>query len=505
MNKIKIAGYAFLIALVFAVPALSPAAEVFPATVQDISASSYFPAVKEALGNAKSTITMAMYFAGFDPKAKKSPVYELAEELVNAHKRGVKVKVILDQNVSFADWEVEEKNENLFAYLKKEGIEVYYDDSITVTHAKAIVIDEEITIVGSANWTESSLKKNWEGSVLIRSKDFAREFLKSLSEIPIDCEASILEEERLPKVRVSDAFLKGVAPRMVHAKDETAFDLYLLLLRDYDGNPQGRVDIDYKYISKALGLDERFSYVSASDILREALARLDKRYKLLKRVTRHPAPPYCLLLDIPGENPFVVPRENYCALPAEYWQYGWNKRLTFAEKYFLLVNLRKTADSRTRAWTDYRQGIMEEFNMRKMTLVRGIKGLRKLNIIDVEYPQYPQEGGYAPREPVRFRLRSLYSPEALKKQKEALRERYGKERFEKALTYAEIVFKENDLQVIEDIIKKMEEYGEGAVASAFGKVSHRSPDNPKRSYKYVIGILNSKQGRFSLMLFLVSQ
>lgn len=71
----------------------------YQATVEDISGSKYLPTAIEALKNAKSSIDMAMYFVNFDPWVKKSPVNELVEELINAHNRGVKVKVILDQNI----------------------------------------------------------------------------------------------------------------------------------------------------------------------------------------------------------------------------------------------------------------------------------------------------------------------------------------------------------------------------------------------------------------------
>jgi hypothetical protein len=276
---------------------------------------------------------------------------------------------------------------------------------------------------------------------------------------------------------------------MITARDETAFDLYLLLLRNFDGNSEGRVDIDYKSISSTLGLDEKFSYVSASDILREALVRLDERYKLIRRITRFPKGPYCLLLNYPGKEPYVLPQEKYCALPDEYWRYGWTKRLSFPEKYFFLINLRKAALSPGRIWVGYREGIMDEFNLSRMTVIRGIMGLRKLNIIEIEYPPYPEGGGYSPRSPMRFKLLGLYSPEILRKEKERLLKFYGKERFEQAQNYAKIVFKDNDIQVLEDIIKKMDEYGAKEVGEAFARVSYRSADNPKRSYRYVVGIL----------------
>lgn len=439
-----------------------------------------------------------MYFVNFDPKVKKSPVNELVNELASAHQRGVKIKVILDQNVIWTGKneirKKDVKNEALFMRLKKLGIEVYYDNLFTVTHSKAIVIDEETVILGSTNWTESSLRNNQEAACLVKSKALAKEFLSNFAEIAIDYEASILDEERAPPVRLSDSFLKNpsLASRMVEARDETAFELYLLLLRNYDGNVKGSVDIDYKNTSSALGLDKRFSYVSASDIMREALKRLDKRYKLIQRVTRYKQGPHCLLLNYDGSQPYVVPREGYCAIPDEFWKYGWNKRLSLPEQYFFLINLRKSAVSRLRLWTDYRQGIMEEFKIKKSSLIRGMMGLRKLNIIEIEYPPYSDNGLFLHRGPMNFRFLGLYSPEVLQKEKTRLAKFYGQPAFTQAVKYAKIVYKDNDIQVIEDIIKKMETYGPAQVAQAFGKISFRSAGNPKRSYRYVVGILQTE-------------
>ena len=122
-------------------------------------------------------------------------------------------------------------------------------------------------------------------------------------------------------------------------------------------------------------------------------------------------------------------------------------------------------------------------------------GLRKLNIIEVEYPPYPENGGFSHRAAMSFRFLGLYSPEALQKEKDKLTEHYGKERFELAEKYARIVFKDNEIQVIEDIINKMDDFGAEEVASAFAKVSYRAADNPKRSYRYVVGILQGESKR----------
>lgn len=475
----------------------SYAAEPCQSVIEDISGDKYFPAVKEALKNAKSSIDMAMYFVNFSTQEKNSSVSQLVQELVNAHNRGVKVKVLLDQNIDFSswdglsrEWKKEEKNDALFAFLKKQGIEVYFDNQYVVMHSKAIVIDEEKVILGSANWANSSLRKNWEISCLVKSKDFAKQILKDFNQITIDYEASILDEERRPPVRLSRDFLinPSSAPVFLAAHDEGALDLYLYLLKIFDGNPQAIVEINYKGIYDGLSMEKTSSFPAARVSLQKTLTRLERR-NLISIIKRTPRSPLVILRDYRKNQPYAVPQGKYCSIPDEYWQYGWNKKLSFPEKYCYFINLDKGGAVRGRAWSAYRAGLIKEFNVTRDTIIRGMKGLRKLNIIEVDYPDYSDDYPFQEKEPTQFTLLGLYSPEILAKEKERLPDFYGKELFQQAVKYAEIVYKENDIQVIEDIIKKIEEYGIEEVDKAFRIVSDKSYSNPKRSYKYVVGML----------------
>ncbi len=120
-----------------------------------------------------------------------------------------------------------------------------------------------------------------------------------------------------------------------------------------------------------------------------------------------------------------------------------------------------------------------------------MQSLRTLNIIEIDYSPYLPGEDFRRRDASLFKLFRLYSPEILEKEKKRVRELYGKRRFEEAERYAKIVFKGNDIQVIEDIIKKIDEYGAKQVKQAFKVVSAKSIDNPKRSYRYVVGVLQN--------------
>ncbi len=153
-----------------------PADDVIP-----LVDAEYYPAVHKALADAKKSILCVMFMAKLDPKHTGGAEYQLVLDLINAHKRGVKVKVIFDQNVKF--WEkgkernvIEKKSEYAYELLSENGVHVFYDNENRVTHNKVQIIDKYITIIGSTNWTYSALRKNHEASVMIKSGSVALAF-----------------------------------------------------------------------------------------------------------------------------------------------------------------------------------------------------------------------------------------------------------------------------------------------------------------------------------------
>jgi cardiolipin synthase len=148
----------------------------------------YYPEVHKAFTNARKCILRIMYMAKLDPGHTNGDEYQPVLDLINAHKRGVKVLVIFDQNVKF--WEkgkkrdiIERKSEYAYDLLLHAGVPVFYDSKNRVTHSKVMVVDEYITIVGSANWTYGALRKNHEASVMIKSRDVALAFERKLKKI----------------------------------------------------------------------------------------------------------------------------------------------------------------------------------------------------------------------------------------------------------------------------------------------------------------------------------
>lgn len=119
--------------------------------------------IVETLSTAKREILVQAYSFTSPP---------IAKALLDAHKRGAQVKVILDksqrsQKYSSAD------------FLANNGIPTWIDAIHAIAHNKVMVIDGETVITGSFNFTKAAEEKNAENVLVIKSKEVATEYIKN--------------------------------------------------------------------------------------------------------------------------------------------------------------------------------------------------------------------------------------------------------------------------------------------------------------------------------------
>jgi phosphatidylserine/phosphatidylglycerophosphate/cardiolipin synthase-like enzyme len=108
-------------------------------------------AIVQALSEAKRTILVQAYSFTAAP---------IAKALLDAHKRGVQVQVILDKSQRTEKYSSAD-------FLANQGVPTMIDANHAIAHNKVIVIDGEIVLTGSFNFTKAAQDKNAENLVII--------------------------------------------------------------------------------------------------------------------------------------------------------------------------------------------------------------------------------------------------------------------------------------------------------------------------------------------------
>ena len=280
---------------------------------------------------------------------------------------------------------------------------------------------------------------------------------------------------------------------MVKNQAERAFDVYLYLLWKFDGNPGGKILFSYDNLAKHLGIYEGWNTTDYRRQIIKVLRELEQEYKLIKFEPRYAKEAGITLLNYedPGKV-YVIPQEQYFGLPDDYFNFGWNRELSFRAKFCFLINLICSNISDTKPyWSKSVAVITKQFGGIGEDIVhKGMDELRRKQLIDVRYDQFSDKP-YIERAPKMYKLLKLYDPKELGLKLKAIGDKYGEVSYSKARKYAEMVFEENNPEVMEDIILKTEQYGEKKVKKAFDLIGQKNIDNPKRSYGYVVGILEN--------------
>ena len=110
-------------------------------------------------------------------KAKKSLLVQaysftsapIAKAIIDAKKRGVDVKVILDKS-QFSQKYSSSK------FLINQDIQIWKDDKVAIAHNKVMIIDDMITITGSFNFTKAAQESNAENVLIIEDSTLAKKY-----------------------------------------------------------------------------------------------------------------------------------------------------------------------------------------------------------------------------------------------------------------------------------------------------------------------------------------
>lgn len=366
--------FIFLLVVSLGISSLCSADNTIPAGVTDLSDRKYEQALIQLLDNAKEAIVISMY--SISPgTGDKNPVKLLFNDLLEARKRGVSVTMYL--NTRFMGTEESEESfigSPAFEELKDAGCNIYLMPSSRRLHDKLIIIDSRYVIVGSTNWSNSALRRNFESNTLIDSPLHAQEklkhlenvlnFVKSNSEIS---DTPFYLQELPEKLSVPNELLinKQYFSRIVTRQDDRAFALYLLLLAHSQLMGEGEFFINLEDMGLSLGLPASWAYTALRRQVIRSLKNLQSRYNLINVKFFHSKDAFVRLADIPSGS-FTISSNSIIQ--------SQNSALSTRLKFLLLIEaLLKSEGENLHSIT--KSSLARRFNVNKTTIQEAFKDL----------------------------------------------------------------------------------------------------------------------------------
>lgn len=165
MRKSVLTSVILIILMITLLPLSSPAVDIIltstPVRVCFSPRGGCTEAIVGEVGRARSEILIQAY--SFTSK-------EIAEAILKAHKRGIRVEIILDKSNRTARYSAGD-------FTAHAGIPTYIDAAHAIAHNKIMVIDRETVITGSFNFTKAAEERNAENLLIIRNRELAEIYL----------------------------------------------------------------------------------------------------------------------------------------------------------------------------------------------------------------------------------------------------------------------------------------------------------------------------------------
>ena len=160
---------AIAVAFAFLLPTLGLTKDVATSDSAQVIGAYFSPpdnaaqAIVEQIGRSRSEVLVQAY--GFTHNG-------IAQALVKAHQRGVKVQVVMDAKSA-------QTNRFVVEIFDRERIAYRWDGKHAIAHNKVMVIDQDVIITGSFNFTNSAQTRNAENLLILRSSGLAAEYRKN--------------------------------------------------------------------------------------------------------------------------------------------------------------------------------------------------------------------------------------------------------------------------------------------------------------------------------------
>lgn len=124
-------------------------------SVKAVIGAAFCGAVIPLIEAANFSIRIIIFDWRWYPSELGSPVMQFNQAILKAARNGVHVKAMVN-------------NDEVLATLKRNGVDASRIHSKKLLHTKMMVIDDDILIIGSHNYTQSAFSMNMEVSAICK-------------------------------------------------------------------------------------------------------------------------------------------------------------------------------------------------------------------------------------------------------------------------------------------------------------------------------------------------
>lgn len=123
--------------------------------------------IVNAINQAKTQILVQAYSFTSVP---------IARALINAHRKGIEVKVILDKS------QYRPHGFSAAKFLIDYQIPTFIDYQFNIAHNKVIIIDNQTVVTGSFNFTRAAQERNLENVLIVTDHQIAKRYVANWQE-----------------------------------------------------------------------------------------------------------------------------------------------------------------------------------------------------------------------------------------------------------------------------------------------------------------------------------
>ena len=336
-----------------------------------------------------------MYFIIIDPERLDNPVNGLVEELVLARRRGVEVKVVMEDS---------RLNQNRLAYrkLKDNEIDVSFDTAERLMHIKGLSIDDRYLVIGSTNWSTAAMTRNYELSALLDSPREAAAVRAIIDSIELQKSDAVTGQREGVKISADFLLSPKQGRRLLKAQADKQLDIYMELCRIQQDTGKAYLVIDYDSLAVRSGYSEPNELGKYRNVHHYYYERVHRALKKLKiyGLIDYKKGAVTMKANTTQKGPAVT-------LSYAFWEKSYAGTLSMRAKYLYLIALHE-ADKSTRQpeWFRSQKDISKIYGISDTTISEAMQELEKAGLIEIKRDR-PTPPDFANRNANVYRMKPL--------------------------------------------------------------------------------------------------